>query len=475
MADVFTPQKRSEVMSRIRGRNTKPGLGAPGKKFLARRRVRLLGRWMEATQCEPSIRRLERDLRELAEIGKAEGGGVYRMAFTAADMEGKAWLERKMREAGLTPRRDGACNVIGRLAGRDPDKPALLIGSHIDTVPCAGILDGALGVLTGLECLRALKEAGEVPERDIELIAFSDEEGRFGGMFGSQAFCGQITPDTIHRATDPAGMRLEDAMTEAGLEPWEALKARRDPQSVCGYLELHIEQGPVLAAAGEQVGVVEAITGLFKWSVTFSGEPNHAGTTPMPMRRDAFMGVADFSLEIPRILEENGSEFSRATIGRVELTPGSPNTVPGEATFTIDVRDTDEAVMTELAAAIRKALTAIARRRGLQFQYHQESRILPVDCDAKLIETVDAAARAAGVRYRRMYSGAAHDAQIVASLCPVAMIFVPSLDGKSHSPAEWTAYDDIEAGARVMMESIRRLAFQHASRDTGLPIILPSP
>jgi len=414
----------------------------------------------EETTAEVSIERLAGDLRVLAEIGRGEDGGVYRMAFTAADMEGKDWLEARMRDAGLETRRDGACNVIGRWPGANPEAPALVLGSHIDTVPCAGILDGTLGVLTGLECLRALKAGGREPRMPIELIAFSDEEGRFGGMFGSQAVAGQVTPDTIHSAADLDGIRLADAMEACGLDPWEALQARRDPDSIAAYLELHIEQGPVLAEAGEQVGVVEGITGLFKWSVTLSGEPNHAGTTPMAMRRDAFMGVADFAHELPRIMDENGAEHSRATIGRVELVPGSANTVPGEARFSLDIRDPDETVMSEMALAIKKALTAISRRRRLSFSYEVESWIHPVDCEAGLVEELETAARESGSRFRRMVSGAAHDAQIMATICPVGMLFVPSKDGRSHSPAEWTAYDDIEAGARVMRGAIDRHAFE---------------
>ncbi len=414
-----------------------------------------------------SIDRLSGDLRELAEIGRAEDGGLYRMAFTEADMRGKDWLEQRMREAGLETRRDGAANVIGRMEGRDPEAPVLVIGSHIDTVPCAGMLDGTLGVLTGLECLRALHEAGGKPSIPIELIAFSDEEGRFGGMFGSQAFAGQITPDTIHQASDLDGNKLSEVLEGHGLDPWEALHARRDPETLAGYLELHIEQGPVLSKSRQQVGVVEAITGLFKWTVTLSGEPNHAGTTPMRMRRDAFMGVADFAHELPRILDENGSKRSRATIGRVELVPGSANTVPGEARFSIDVRDTDETVMHELAISIGKALTAIARRRKLRFDYETESWIHPVDCNPRLVGMVAEAAAECGVRHRRMESGAAHDAQIVARVCPVAMLFVPSKDGRSHSPAEWTALDDIEAGARVMLGAIRRFAFGEGEATVG--------
>ena len=409
-------------------------------------------------QVDVSVDRLGVDLRELAEIGRGEDGGLYRTAFSAADMEAKAWLEERMRGAGLATRRDGACNVIGRLEGRDPEAPALVIGSHIDTVACAGILDGTLGVLSGLECLRAMREADFQPARPVELVAFSDEEGRFGGMFGSEAFAGLVTPETIHTAADLEGNRLADVMAGLGLDAWDALQARRDPATVAGYLELHIEQGPVLDEARESVGVVEAITGLFKWSVSLAGEPNHAGTTPMAMRRDAFMGVADFAHELPRILDENGSEHSRATVGRLELRPGSTNTVPGEARFSLDVRDPDETVMAELSTALKKALLAIARRRQLSFSYEVESWIHPVDCAPAMVGALEAAAEGCGLRHRRMISGAAHDAQIVAKVCPVGMVFVPSKDGKSHSPAEWTAWDDIEAGARVLLRAAMNLA-----------------
>lgn len=406
-----------------------------------------------------NMERLHRDLRELAEIGRnADDGGLYRMAFTPADMAGKDWLEREMREAGLDTSRDGAANVCGVLPGREPEAPRVLVGSHLDTVPCAGTLDGALGVLTGLECLRRLAEEGEQPRRSIEVIAFSDEEGRFGGMFGSQAVAGMVNPGTLHQAADLDGVKLAEVMAEHGLDPWRALEARREPESVAAYLELHIEQGPVLDAAGEQIGVVDAITGLHKWRVTLRGEANHAGTTPMEMRRDAFMGMADFAHEIPRILEENGSDRSRATVGKAELTPGAPNTVPGEAVFSLDLRDTDAERLEEIAIASRRALSAIARRRGLMFEFEVESEIAPVTCDEKLVGLLDKTRAELGYNGRRMPSGAAHDAQIMAALAPVAMIFVPSRGGKSHSPAEWTALGDIEAGANLMLHALRTLA-----------------
>ncbi len=405
-----------------------------------------------------NLERLQGHLRELSAIGRDESdGGLYRMAFTEAEMEGKRWLLERMREAGLEARLDGAGNVIGRWQGADPTLPVVLVGSHIDTVPCAGTLDGALGVLSGLEAMRALRDEGFIPERGIELIAFSDEEGRFGGLFGSQAFAGMVTPETLDTAADLDGVKLADAMKACGMDPWEALEARRDPATVAAYLELHIEQGPVLDAAGESLGVVDAITGLFKWAVTMKGEANHAGTTPMQMRRDAFMGVADFAHEVPRIIDEVGGEHSRATVGKIGLYPGSPNTVPGAAIFSLDVRDTDEAVMDELALAFRRALSAIARRRGLMFEFQEESRVAPVRCDDRLTRLLAEGAESLGFAHRRMPSGAAHDAQIVASVAPVAMVFVASRSGRSHSPAEWSSWDDIHAGARLLRHALEKL------------------
>ena len=405
-----------------------------------------------------NLTRLQENLRALAVIGRDEDdGGLYRMAFTEADMEGKKWLLEKMEEAGLETRVDGAGNAIGLWPGADPTLPVVICGSHIDTVPCAGTLDGALGVLSGLEAMQALRDDGFVPERGMELVAFSDEEGRFGGLFGSQAFAGMVTPETLDTAADLDGVKLADAMKACGMDPWLALEARRDPATVAGYLELHIEQGPVLDTAGESLGVVEAITGLFKWAVTMKGEANHAGTTPMELRKDAFMGVADFAHEVPRIIEEVGGEHSRATIGKMALHPGSPNTVPGAATFSLDVRDTDEAVMDELALAFRRALSAIARRRGLMFEFQEESRIHPVRCDDRLTGLLSEGADALGLAHRRMPSGAAHDAQIVAKVAPVAMIFVASRAGRSHSPAEWSSWDDIDAGARLVRHALENL------------------
>ncbi len=409
------------------------------------------------TDLRVDLERIKTDVLELAEIGRdEEDRGIYRMAFTDADMEGKRWLEQRIRAADLATHQDGAANVSGVLEGSE-DLPRILVGSHIDTVPCAGALDGALGVVVGLECLRRIREAAMVPQRTLELIAFSDEEGRFGGMFGSQAVAGKITPKTLATRSDLDGVALESAMRHHGYEPMDALDAARDPASIAAYLELHIEQGPVLDRMHQSVGIVDEITGLFKWSASLRGEANHAGTTPMQMRNDAFMGLADFAHEVPRILEENGSDRSRATIGRAQILPGAANTVPGLVEFSLDVRDTSEAVLEELSTAFRKALSAIARRRKLMFEFELQSYIKPVRCSESVVEQFLEQARRLQLEFQQMPSGAAHDAQIMASIVPIGMLFVPSKNGQSHSPAEWTAWSDIEAGANLLLQALLTL------------------
>nr|WP_231753546.1 Zn-dependent hydrolase [Rosistilla carotiformis] len=404
------------------------------------------------------LERIKRDILTLAKIGRRESDrGIYRMAFTDADIQGKQWLTQQIEQADLVASTDGAMNISGELPGTS-DAPRVLVGSHIDTVPCAGALDGTLGVVVGLECLRTLRENGFQPERTLELIAFSDEEGRFGGMFGSQAVCGQLNPQSLETTTDMNGVLLREELARHGHDALAALDAARVPESIAAYIELHIEQGPVLDRTKKAVGVVDEITGLFTWAVTLRGEANHAGTTPMEMRNDAFMGLADFAHEIPRILEENGSERSRTTIGKVQILPGATNTVPGLVEFSLDVRDTSEVVLEELGAAFRKALSAIARRRNLMFEFAQKSYLRPVACHDAIVQLLMNQASELGLDHLRMPSGAAHDAQIMGSMVPVGMIFVPSKNGQSHSPAEWTAWSDIEAGANLMLQTLVQLS-----------------
>lgn len=412
---------------------------------------------MNADELRVDLERIKNDILSLASIGRNEHDrGIYRQAFTDEDMQGKRWLLNRIEENGLLPRSDGAANISGILPG-EIDSPRVFVGSHIDTVPCAGMLDGCLGVVVGLECLRVLKESGIPLARTLELIAFSDEEGRFGGTFGSEAFTGILSLDKVENARDMNGERLHDVMLSHGLDPMKSLEARRTTEEIAAYLELHIEQGPVLDEERLQVGIVDSITGLRSWSLRLTGEANHAGTTPMDYRKDAFMGLADFAHEVPRILEENGGENSRATIGKAEILPGATNSVPGNVVFALDFRDPSTEVLDDLSNAFQKALAAISRRRGLKFDFNVQGEILPVASDKRLTDILGEQAERLGLRSRHMLSGAAHDAQLVGRIAPMAMIFVPSKGGMSHSPAEWTPWEDVEAGANLMLAALSEL------------------
>ncbi|PVV06811.1 MAG: Zn-dependent hydrolase [gamma proteobacterium symbiont of Ctena orbiculata] len=401
--------------------------------------------------------RLREDMDALAQIGRCENHGIYRMAFSDGDMAGRDWLRQRIEKSGLEFFEDGAANLYARLKP-DATVPSVIAGSHMDTVPGAGHLDGALGVVCALEALRVLNESGIELTHPLEAVSFSDEEGRFGGMFGSQSVAGLVTPEYLHNASDLDGVTLSDAMAAQGLDAREALHAQRNPDSIHAYVELHIEQGPVLDRSGLSIGVVDAITGLFKWEITLTGAANHAGTTPMEMRADAFQGLAEFAGQIDRVLSEYGGPHSTATIGRVELTPGAANVIPGRAVFSLDVRDTDHHILEALSDAFRRTLSAIARRRDLMFEFTVLSEIAPVQCDAAVIAAIDASVQSLGLPATHLNSGAAHDAQIIAGIAPTGMIFAPSKEGRSHSAAEWTAWPDIEAGANTLLNTLSQLA-----------------
>ena len=395
---------------------------------------------------------------ELSQIGRCEDGSIDRRAFNDADMEARRWLVEQAKKRGFESRIDSAGNVRIRPKGMADDAAPVLLGSHLDSVPNGGAFDGALGVMIGFEVLSTMADLGHLPDHAVEVVGFSDEEGRFGGMLGARALAGLLSPADINSSMDLEGTVLRDAMAAQGLKADDVLHARVGKGTYRAYLEVHVEQGPVLDETGEQLGLVTDITGLIKWLVTLRGQPDHAGTTPMRMRHDAFQGLAEFATEIPRLLEENGSDDSIATIGNVSLYPGAANSVPGEAVFSVDARDADPETLDELGRAMRRALSAIARRRGLMFEFEVIGQVDPTPCDDEVVKAIDDAARSMGVEPYRMPSGAAHDAQAVAAIAPIGMIFTPSVGGRSHCAAEWTHRDDIELAADVALNATLRLA-----------------
>jgi beta-ureidopropionase / N-carbamoyl-L-amino-acid hydrolase len=399
------------------------------------------------------LSRLQNDLLELSHIGyDPDSKGVFRLGFSEADMEGRRWLIKKFEDEGFSAHMDQAGNIIGKMNAAQTG-PVVAMGSHIDSVPAGGMFDGTLGVLAGLECMRVIRDAGLECEYPLEVYAFAEEEGRFGGMMGVQAIVGELNPHWLENAHDATHVFLKDEMQRAGLKAFEALDARVDPKHFHAFLELHIEQGPVLERIKKPIGVVEAISGVYKWLVRLIGEANHAGTAPMDMRSDAFMGLADFAHEIPRIINEDGSDKTRLTVGRVELKPGYAHTVPGEAEFTLVGRDTDPQIMRNVADSCRRVLSAIARKHNLMFEFEQMSWLEPQAMSDKVIKSFCKQAEKMGLDYEVMPSGAGHDAQYMAKITPTGMIFVPSVGGISHSPDEWTHWQDVETGANLLLQT----------------------
>lgn len=408
---------------------------------------------MSAQICAIDLPRLQALLNGINRFGRnAETGGFNRPGFSEADTDVRRWFAGEIEADGLSVRRDAAGNVFGRFG--PAEGPCIMAGSHLDTVPEGGAFDGVLGVAVALECVRAMRDAGIAPATAIEVVATAEEEGRFGGMLGSQAIAGQVTADWISAAEDADGVRLTDAMRASGLDPDAVLSCRRAPGSVRAWLELHVEQGPTLEAAGIPVGIVDSISGVCLLFVHLHGVANHSGTTPMEMRADAFAGLAEIATSVPRLIAESGTDQSRITIGKVDIHPNFAHTIAGDAEFTVVLRDTDEAVMRAITEGMKRTIAGVTEAHGLTQTIEMRSWLPPVRLDADLVALLGEKAASLGIPARVMPSGAGHDAQTMQSLCPSALIFVPSRGGVSHAPEEWTDWPDIEKGANLMLAAL---------------------
>jgi len=399
---------------------------------------------------EPMLRvnrdRLWADLESLGAIGRGERG-ISRLAFTPADMEGRRWLASRMAAAGMQARIDEAGNVIGELPGQEPG-PAIVIGSHTDTVPEGGMFDGALGVLGGLEVARSLMDAGLRLRHPLKVVSFANEEGSriIPGTFGSRWMMGRVGEAEMSR--------LVLVLAEAGL-PGGPAPAEPLCDTGCGcYLELHIEQGGILDSAGEDIGVVTGIVWITSFTATFKGMANHAGTTPMGQRKDALLGAAELILAIPELVKTLGGPATVGTCGQVQVLPGGRNVIPGEVTMSVEVRDLEEEIAMRVLGAIRETAKRLGGRRGLTVELTEPSANPGAKMHEGLMALIEQAAAGLGYSYRRMPSGAGHDAMNMAAAVPTAMIFVPSKDGISHSPLEWTSKEQCAAGANVLLNTV---------------------
>jgi allantoate deiminase len=399
---------------------------------------------------------LHRHLDELYTVGAEPDGGAYRPLYgeswaTACDLVA-GW----MTQAGLAVRRDAVGNIWGRLDGSAGGK-AVVTGSHIDTVRRGGRLDGALGIVAGLAAVTALREARGQLKRPLEVLVVAEEEGsRFATNFwGSRAIIGAIDARELDTVTDPGGIAIGRAMRERGLDPGRIASAARD--DIDAFVELHIEQGSVLETGSVPLGVVSAIAGAAHLEVSVTGRPDHAGTTPMDLRRDALVGAAAMVQAVAGVAAALGRP-AVATVGKLQVEPAQINVVPGRVVFTVDLRHADLNARRALDERIRSVCATTASERGLGLAIRVLHERPPVPMDAKVRQVLDQAANEAGIEAASLVSGAGHDAQVLAARCRVGMLFVPSIGGRSHCPEESTKPADIALGARVLARSLELLA-----------------
>jgi N-carbamoyl-L-amino-acid hydrolase len=387
------------------------------------------------------------DLHKLRSFGAVGvGKGVVRPAYSAPDVTARGWLAKQMTDIGLRVEIDAMGNLFGLAEG-----PSLLLGSHSDSQPEGGWLDGALGVIAALEVARAAKEAGGPV---VSVVSFQDEEGRFGVTTGSAVWSGQLSLAEADVLEDHAGITLGDArQAMAAMVTGDAAS-----DLFTGFIEMHIEQGPALDTSGDKIGVVTDIVGIRDMKITFEGEQNHAGTTPMHLRRDAFQAVSAFNTLLNDRLRNVVTPQTVWTIGHVSLHPNASSIVPGRAVFSMQWRDADTDRLARMEAIIRETAQEVAQAQGMALNYGTLLGLEPVAMDARLRSALEAGAEAVTPgKWRKMPSGALHDATNVARLLPVAMVFVPSIGGLSHTFAEDTAEDDLVAGVQVLAHAVAAL------------------
>ncbi len=396
--------------------------------------------------------RLRKSLEEMGQIGYGgPGKGVSRLALSDEDKRARDLFVSWLKEAGLEVIVDPIGDIFGLREG-SIDAPPVMAGSHLDTVREGGAFDGALGVLGALEAIRTLNDYGIRTRKPVAVACFTDEEGaRFQPcMLGSGVVAGLMTLQEAYAKKDDAGISVEAELERIGYKGNKWLKP-------VAYFELHVEQGPVLDAKGISIGVVEGIQGIAWWQGKYQGEANHAGTTPLDMRRDALLGAAELVCSVRRLAEEMGHD-TRTTVGRLHPHPDIINVVPGQASFTIDLRQYDEALYEDGKKRAEALVAQAASNHRLEYELEMVGDAKPVHFDPAMVNLVEEMAREAAFSYMRLPSGAGHDAQYMHSICPTAMIFVPSIGGRSHCPQELTDFDDAAKGATVLANAMLRLA-----------------
>ena len=393
--------------------------------------------------------RLNGHLAELAGIGATAEGGTNRIAYSDADRQGREYAMARMRAAKLDVSIDEAGNIHGRRAGRDATLAPIAIGSHVDSVPQGGRFDGQVGSMGAIEVAERLAESGQTLRHPLEVILFANEEG---GTIGSHAMASGLTSTQLGLTTN-SGKTIRDGIAFIGGDPAKVAQPLLRRGSLAAYLELHIEQGGILDAEHLNIGVVEGIVGISQWEVTIDGFANHAGTTPMNQRHDALLAAARYIEAVNRVATSvPGRQVG--TVGRIQALPGAYNVIPGKVVTTLELRDLDAAKIQSLFALIKTEVTAIEQATGTTFTFQPVNAIVPAPTDPGLRALIGETAKRLGLTSKVMPSGAGHDAQEIAPIAPVGMIFIPSRAGISHSPREFSSATDIANGANVLLQTL---------------------
>lgn len=402
-----------------------------------------------------NLNRLKEDILALSQIGRDPKGGISRPSFSKADFEACQWFKNRIKDAGLILRQDGAGNIFGRLEG---EGKTIMAGSHIDSVINGGMFDGPVGVLSALECLRRIKEENLRLSKPLEVASFTDEEGNLVGDFlGSRAFIGHLEREKLEKGLTQFGTPFLDILKGTEFTIETILSSHRQRPDIEAFLEIHIEQGTVLETENKSIGIVDCFAGKqYRWCY-FLGKASHAGTTPFELRHDAFLGLADFALKGTQYVATR-HYGSKLTIGKVSVSPGTFSIVPARADFSLDFRSTSKETLEKLEKYLLELCEDIAATRGLEFNSLLIDKTDPVIPSSRIIRIMREECQRLGYSSMTLSSGAGHDAQILASVAETGMIFIPCVDGISHSPKEMIDWDDLEKGANLLLQVLVRLA-----------------
>lgn len=395
-------------------------------------------------------KRIEQRIFELAEFGKNEKGENYRVAYSQGDIEGRAYFMDLMRKAGLEVHVDYAGNIIGKRAGKDPSKKPIAFGSHIDMVPNGGNYDGAYGSITALEIIEVLNEYKIITDHPLEVIIFQNEEG---GLVGSRALTGNLHQESLSQKS-ASGLTLEEGIRAIGGNPDRLGEVVRKPGDLAAFIEIHIEQSKVLESRGVDVAIVEGIVGIEEWDITVTGMANHAGSTPMNDRQDALIAASKLVLAVNEVVNSyEGSQVG--SVGKISVPSGAPNIIPGKVEMSLEMRDLSTEKIMKMFAGIEQRAELISKETNTEIKFeYLNPGATPIMSSKEVQDKMVQAAQSLGISYIKMQSGAGHDVQEMGKLGPIGLVFIPSKDGISHNPKEYSSPAEMAKGANVMLQTL---------------------